>query len=68
MYVWNFSSPKQTDKFYIGVPGLNIGEGLGSKGYWSSILEKGCSKAILTGISLYYYGLGAIKICNDYLE
>ena len=43
---------------------FNVSEGLGSKSNWSTILQDGCSKTILTGICLYDYRFCAVKVCE----
>ena len=53
---------------YISVNDFDVGEGLGSKGDQSAILDEGCTYAILSGISLYYYGLYVVKVCEGGLE
>ena len=52
MYVWNFSSPKHTERhsLYVSISGFNISEGLAGKSYGSVILEECSTETIFTGI------------------
>ena len=53
---------------YVVISGFDARDCLGSEDNWSAILDESCTYAILTGIDLYYYRLGAVKIYKGCLE